>query len=339
MRRSAATSRSRAVASRRKIAGRPRPRATRTTRALNASSSAGVSYQTMRSPRPRAISARRRAPSASQAAMWTRTSRIDQAPCVRGCRSAAAGIRRTRVRVAARERVIWRIARRRQAARTAWLRRGMRREVIPVRSYAPPGPRGNRPAGDTLGRARARRNGTRCRRRWTAPAIRSQAGSSSWPRDASTTSTSTRARASRFSSSTERRRGRTSGAPDPRRGPPLALRRAGPARLRPLGPADWIRLHARGARGGARRVGRAPRARPLHAGRPRLRRADRPTLALERPEQVRRLILLNTWMWPLDDDPEVGGRRGWRRARWPLLYRRGNASLRLIMPGAYSDRR
>src|SRR5262245_8108340 len=49
-RRSAATSRSRAAASRRKIAGRPRPRAARTTRALNASSSAGVSYQTMRWP-------------------------------------------------------------------------------------------------------------------------------------------------------------------------------------------------------------------------------------------------------------------------------------------------
>jgi haloalkane dehalogenase len=63
-------------------------------------------------------------------------------------------------------------------------------------------------------------------------------------------------------------------------------------------------------------------------------------LCLDRPERVRRLVLLNTWMWPLDDDPPL--RRGGRLAAsglGRLLYRRCNASLRLIMPHAYGDRR
>jgi haloalkane dehalogenase len=63
-------------------------------------------------------------------------------------------------------------------------------------------------------------------------------------------------------------------------------------------------------------------------------------LALDGPTRVRRLVLLNTWMWPLDDDPDLR-----RKARLAasglgrLLYRRGNASLRLLMPYAYGDRR
>jgi haloalkane dehalogenase len=63
-------------------------------------------------------------------------------------------------------------------------------------------------------------------------------------------------------------------------------------------------------------------------------------LALDRPERVRRLVLLNTWMWPLDDDP--GLRWKVRLAASPVgryLYRRWNASLRLLMPHAYGDRR
>jgi haloalkane dehalogenase len=61
-------------------------------------------------------------------------------------------------------------------------------------------------------------------------------------------------------------------------------------------------------------------------------------LALE--GKASRLILLNTWMWPFDDDPEmlrrgrlVGGTLG------RFMYRWLNASLRLIMPSAYGDRR
>jgi haloalkane dehalogenase len=63
-------------------------------------------------------------------------------------------------------------------------------------------------------------------------------------------------------------------------------------------------------------------------------------LCLDGSARVRRLVLVNTWMWPLDEDPEL--RRNARLAAsvvGRLLYRRCNASLRLIMPHAYADRR
>jgi haloalkane dehalogenase len=63
-------------------------------------------------------------------------------------------------------------------------------------------------------------------------------------------------------------------------------------------------------------------------------------LCLDGPARVRRLVLVNTWMWPLDEDPEL--RRAARLAAsgvGRLLYRRCNASLRHIMPRAYADRR
>jgi pimeloyl-ACP methyl ester carboxylesterase len=63
-------------------------------------------------------------------------------------------------------------------------------------------------------------------------------------------------------------------------------------------------------------------------------------VALDDRRRVRRLVVINTWMWPLDDDPDMrraariaGGRIG------KLLYRWANLSLRLIMPSAYADRR
>jgi haloalkane dehalogenase len=63
-------------------------------------------------------------------------------------------------------------------------------------------------------------------------------------------------------------------------------------------------------------------------------------LVLQRPERVGRLVLLNTWMWPLDDDPGLGRKgRLAASALGRLLYRRCNASLRLLMPHAYGDRR
>ena len=62
-------------------------------------------------------------------------------------------------------------------------------------------------------------------------------------------------------------------------------------------------------------------------------------LALNKPGLVRRLVLLNTFMWSLRGDPDieramriVGGALG------RLLYRRANFSLRVITPSAYADR-
>ena len=63
-------------------------------------------------------------------------------------------------------------------------------------------------------------------------------------------------------------------------------------------------------------------------------------LVLADSSRVDRVILMNTWAWPLDDDEKMA--RGARfiagsAGRW--LYKYANASLRLIMPSAYGDRR
>lgn len=61
-------------------------------------------------------------------------------------------------------------------------------------------------------------------------------------------------------------------------------------------------------------------------------------LALE--GRVTTLVLLNTWMWSFDDDPEMT-----RRARMVegglgrFLYKYLNASLKLVTPSAYGDKR
>lgn len=62
--------------------------------------------------------------------------------------------------------------------------------------------------------------------------------------------------------------------------------------------------------------------------------------ALDHPDRLAHLVVINSWMWSFVDD--VSMRRKARLAsgalgRW--LYRHGNASLRLIMPSAYADRR
>jgi haloalkane dehalogenase len=62
-------------------------------------------------------------------------------------------------------------------------------------------------------------------------------------------------------------------------------------------------------------------------------------LCIRHPERVRRLVLLNTWMWSF-----VGDRDMERRARLAggrlgrFLYRWANLSLRVITPAAYADR-
>ena len=55
--------------------------------------------------------------------------------------------------------------------------------------------------------------------------------------------------------------------------------------------------------------------------------------------RVTRLVILNSWMWPFDDDREMT-KRG-RLVAGPLgrwMYRHLNASLRLLMPSAYARR-
>ena len=55
--------------------------------------------------------------------------------------------------------------------------------------------------------------------------------------------------------------------------------------------------------------------------------------------RVTRLVILNSWMWPFDDDKEMQNRA--RLASGPLgrwMYRHLNASLRLLMPSAYGKR-
>ena len=63
-------------------------------------------------------------------------------------------------------------------------------------------------------------------------------------------------------------------------------------------------------------------------------------LALGVNSRVNRVVLMNTWAWPLDDDPKMArGARFIGGALGRFLYRYANASLRLIMPSAYGDRK
>lgn len=62
--------------------------------------------------------------------------------------------------------------------------------------------------------------------------------------------------------------------------------------------------------------------------------------ALEHPENVRRLVIFNTWMWPLSDDQQMTGMRkimGGRFGRF--LYTRINFSPRFFYPLVFGDRK
>lgn len=62
--------------------------------------------------------------------------------------------------------------------------------------------------------------------------------------------------------------------------------------------------------------------------------------ALDHPERLAHLVVVNSWMWAFDDDPSMTRKArfaGSAIGRW--MYRRLNASQRIIMPSAYGDRR
>ena len=62
--------------------------------------------------------------------------------------------------------------------------------------------------------------------------------------------------------------------------------------------------------------------------------------ALDHAARLARVVVVNSWMWSFDDDPSMRRKAAMIRGavgRW--LYRRLNASQRLIMPSAYGDRR
>ena len=61
--------------------------------------------------------------------------------------------------------------------------------------------------------------------------------------------------------------------------------------------------------------------------------------ALDHPGRLRSVTVLNSWLWSFADDSTMrrrGRLAGGGLGRW--LYRRFNASLRLVMPSAYGDR-
>jgi haloalkane dehalogenase len=63
-------------------------------------------------------------------------------------------------------------------------------------------------------------------------------------------------------------------------------------------------------------------------------------LALDGAGRVERLVVLNSWMWSFADDAEMTKRAKMVAGGFgKFLYRRLNASLRLITPSAYGDRR
>ena len=62
--------------------------------------------------------------------------------------------------------------------------------------------------------------------------------------------------------------------------------------------------------------------------------------ALDHPERVSRVVIVNSWMWSFADDPDMRRKAtiaGSAISRF--LYRWANLSLRVIMPSAYGDRR
>jgi len=63
-------------------------------------------------------------------------------------------------------------------------------------------------------------------------------------------------------------------------------------------------------------------------------------LALDEPRRVKRVVIINTWMWPFDDDPDMQKKARIAASglgRW--MYRNLNFSLKVLAPSAYGDRK
>jgi haloalkane dehalogenase len=63
-------------------------------------------------------------------------------------------------------------------------------------------------------------------------------------------------------------------------------------------------------------------------------------LALSRPSRVTRVVVLNSWMWPFDDDPNMTKKArlaGGALGRW--MYKHLNFSLKVLMPSVYGNRK
>ncbi|HTM44020.1 MAG TPA: alpha/beta fold hydrolase [Polyangiaceae bacterium] len=61
--------------------------------------------------------------------------------------------------------------------------------------------------------------------------------------------------------------------------------------------------------------------------------------ALENPQRLRHLIVVNTWMWPFDDPKMQHAAKLASGALGRFLYRHLNASQKLLMPSVYGDRK
>jgi haloalkane dehalogenase len=62
--------------------------------------------------------------------------------------------------------------------------------------------------------------------------------------------------------------------------------------------------------------------------------------ALSHSDRIRRLVVINSFMWPLTDDPKMATPAKFAGGNtMRLLYKYANASLRLITPSAYGDRK
>lgn len=61
-------------------------------------------------------------------------------------------------------------------------------------------------------------------------------------------------------------------------------------------------------------------------------------MAIRHPERIRRLVILNSWLWSSADDPDfIRMKKTLRSPLLPFLYRHFNISPRFILPASFGD--